>query len=160
MKKDIQCPNCKGLISTYANPKPTVDVIIYDENLGIVLIERKNFPYGFAIPGGFIDEGEHAEHAAIREMKEETFLEVQLVGLLGVYSESKRDPRHHTIGIVYVGKAVDVKVICAGDDAQSAEFYALHKLPKILAFDHGSIIDDFKKYLNKERQLLPLCILK
>lgn len=158
-KEIIKCIHCQKTMFTYANPKPTVDVIIYDKDLGIVIIERKNIPYGFALPGGFIDTGESAEHAAIREMKEETSLDVQLVGLLGVYSDPLRDPRYHTLGIVYVGKATNVKDIYAGDDAKSAEFYALNDLPQGLAFDHAKIIEDFKKYLGKERELLPIATL-
>jgi len=160
MKKDVKCPHCEAVISMYANPKPTVDVIIYEKELGIVLIERENFPFGFALPGGFIDEGEGAEDAAIREMKEETSLDVEILGLLGVYSDPGRDPRHHTLGVVYVGKALDVKDINAGDDAKSAIFYALDDLPPVMAFDHAKIIVDFKKYLNKERELIPIGTLK
>ncbi len=141
------------------NPAPTVDVIIYDEKLGIVLIERKNEPYGFALPGGFIDYGEYAEHAAIREMQEETSLAIRLCGLLGVYSDPKRDIRFHTMSIAYVAKALDISSLCAGDDAKSAAFFKLDNLPP-LAFDHAKIIQDFALYLQGKRPLIPLDIIE
>ncbi len=139
------------------NPFPTVDVIIYDEKLGIILIERKNVPLGFALPGGFIDYGECAEHAAIREMQEETSLKVELCGLLGVYSDPKRDIRFHTMSMAYVAKALDISVLCAGDDAKTAAFFQLDNLPS-LAFDHAKIIQDFIAYLQGKRPLVPLDI--
>ncbi len=139
------------------NPAPTVDVIIYDEKLGIVLIERKNEPLGFALPGGFIDYGECAEHAAIREMHEETSLHVELCGLLGVYSDPKRDVRFHTMSMAYVAKAININSLCAGDDAKTAAFFKLDKLPP-LAFDHSKIIQDFCLYLQGKRHLVPVDI--
>ncbi len=144
-------------IAKLRNPAPTTDVIIYDKGLGIVLIERKNPPFGFALPGGFIDYGEFAEHAAIREMQEETSLKISLCGLLGVYSNPTRDERFHTMSIAYVGKAHDVSLLCAGDDAKAAAFYPLDNLPP-LAFDHDKIIQDFKLYLQGQRPLIPLDI--
>ncbi len=137
------------------NPAPTTDVIIYDENLGIVLIERKNEPYGYALPGGFIDYGETAEQAAIREMLEETSLNIKLIGLLGVYSDPNRDIRFHTMSMAYVAKAIDINALCAGDDAKNAAFFKLDNLPN-LAFDHAIIIKDFKQYLQGKRNLGPI----
>ena len=148
------CPYCKKDISKYDNPFPTADCVIYDEALGIVLIERKNEPHGLALPGGFIDTGETAEHAAIREMKEETGLDVKLIGILGVYSDPNRDPRSHTLTITYVAKAQDVTALQAGDDASNAKFYALEDIPK-LCFDHNIAVEQFKKYLKGERSITP-----
>src|SRR5688572_13575809 len=96
------------------NPYPTVDVVVETEG-GIVLIERRNEPRGWALPGGFIDYGERVEDAARREVKEETGLDVELVRLLGVYSDPLRDPRHHTMSVAYVGRARGIPG--GGDDA-------------------------------------------
>ena len=156
-KKDVVCPHCGERYSKYCNPTPTTDVLIYDEERGVVLIERGNEPYGFAIPGGFIEEGESAEHAAWREMREETGLDVELMGILGVYSHPQRDPRQHTISVVFVGKARDLSHLQAGDDAKTAAFYALDRLPSSLAFDHEKILAHFKDYVKGKRVLLPCC---
>ena len=88
----------------YRNPFPTVDIIIRI-NDGIVLIKRKNPPYGWALPGGFVDYGESLETAAAREAKEETTLDIRLISQLGAYSDPKRDPRHHTISVVFIAEA-------------------------------------------------------
>ena len=80
------------------NPAPTVDIVILAAGLGIVLVERKNPPPGWALPGGFVDYGESCEAAAVREAREETGLDVVLTGLVGVYSDPARDPRGHTMG--------------------------------------------------------------
>ncbi len=156
MKKEIICPHCGKGFEVYANPTPTTDVIIYDPKKGIVIISRKNFPYGYALPGGFIDAGETAEHAAVREMKEETGLDVKLLGLLGVYSHPDRDPRQHTMSVVFVGAALDPDKLEAGDDAGAAAFYPLDALPEGFAFDHEKIINNFKEYLAHKRTLAPV----
>lgn len=148
------CPHCKEDISKYDNPSPTADCIIYDEVKGVVLIERKNIPLGLALPGGFIDTGESVEDAAIREMKEETGLDVELLGILGVYSDPKRDPRFHTLTVTFVAKALDINILQAGDDASNANFYLLEDIPS-LCFDHNIAIDQFKQYLKGTRTLLP-----
>jgi len=141
----LTCPHCGGTVREYRNPAPTVDVVIYDPELGVVLIERANIPYGFALPGGFVDAGESAEDAAVREMREETGLDVELTGLLGVYSRPDRDPRRHTISTVFTGRAQDPAVLQAGDDAKRAAFYPLSALPGGIAFDHAEILHDFMK---------------
>lgn len=156
MQKHTPCPHCGGLIAAYCNPTPTVDVVIYDPARGVVLIERANPPYGHALPGGFIDEGETAEAAAVREMREETSLDVTLDGLLGVYSHPKRDPRMHTMSVVFVGHAATPDALCAGDDARKAAFYALDAVPDPLAFDHAHILKDFRAVLRGEWSLAPI----
>jgi len=130
-------------MTTYRNPVPTADVII---EIGdkIVLIERNSPPAGFAIPGGFIEEGESAEACAIREMKEETGLDVTLVELFSVYSDPARDPRRHTMTVVYIGRATGEPK--GGDDARRAFLVDPQTLPEPLAFDHGRILADYIRY--------------
>ena len=156
MKKEIKCPKCGASIWEYANPKPTVDSVIYHPDKGVVIIKRKNIPHGYALPGGFIDEGEQAENAAIRETLEETGLRVRLKGLLGVYSRPDRDPRSHTMSSVYVCETDNPEELKAGDDAGEAAFYPLDKLPEPIVFDHAKIIDDFREYLAGKRTLAPV----
>ncbi len=106
----------------------------------IVLIERRFPPPGWALPGGFVEVGETVESAAVREAFEETGLAVELTALLGVYSDPARDPRGHTVGIVYVGTARGEPV--AGDDAGSVAVVD-PAAPPTLAFDHGRILADY-----------------
>lgn len=110
---------------------------------GIVLIERANHPYGWALPGGFVDVGEPVPEAARREAHEETGLVVSLQGLLGCYSAPDRDPRGHCVSLVYVATASGEPV--GGDDARHAAIYPLDRLPA-LAFDHASILDDYVRF--------------
>ncbi|NDV25676.1 NUDIX hydrolase [Desulfovibrio sp. JC010] len=140
------CPNCGEEIPLYRNPVPTVDVVIYDPALGVVLIERNNPPLGWALPGGFVDYGETLEHAAVREAKEETGLDVVLTGLVGVYSMPCRDDRQHTISVTYSAVARDAGALQAGDDAGGARFFKLDSLPD-LVFDHRDILSDFSSKL-------------
>ena len=127
-------------------PHVTVDGVIeiYNEGIfqGIVLIERKNPPYGYALPGGFVDIGESVEDALKREMKEEVQLDVEIVNLLGVYSNPKRDPRFHVVSVVYICKANKNPV--AADDAKAAAVFSLNDLQNIdLVFDHNEIISHY-----------------
>ncbi|MFZ2169935.1 MAG: NUDIX hydrolase [Methylococcaceae bacterium] len=110
----------------------------------IVLIERANPPYGWAIPGGFVDVGEIVELAAIREAQEEVGLNVQLIALLGLYSDPMRDSRGHTVTAVYVAEAAGTPV--AADDAKNCRLFNLDELPEPLAFDHAQVLADYKKY--------------
>ena len=129
-------------MSEYKNPFPTVDIIIEVEG-GIVLIERKNPPHGWAIPGGFVDYGETVEAAAVREAKEETGLVVRLTRLLGVYSDPSRDPRGHTISTVFVASAAGHPV--ADDDAVDTGVFTEDTLPSNIVFDHREILSDYFK---------------
>ncbi|MGE4557587.1 MAG: NUDIX domain-containing protein [Desulfovibrionaceae bacterium] len=142
MSASVTCPKCGESISVYRNPVPTVDVVIYAPGRGVVLVERANPPYGWALPGGFVDYGESCEHAAIREAKEETGLDVELTGIVGVYSDPDRDPRQHTMSVVYSAQAPDPERLSAGDDAAKACFFARSALPE-LVFDHHKILTDF-----------------
>jgi len=109
---------------------------------GIVLIERKNKPKGLALPGGFVDVGESVEDALVREMKEETNLDVIISRVLGIYSDPARDPRFHTASVVYVAKAQGQPQ--GGDDAKEAKLYTLKEIPlDQLVFDHAKIVKDY-----------------
>ena len=142
-KRTIQCPKCRNEIEIYKNPIPTVDIIIEIESKGMVLIKRKNPPYGWALPGGFVDYGESLEEAAVREAKEETDLDVRLIGQFHTYSDPKRDPRHHSISTVYVAKANGVPQ--AKDDAIEIGIFNETNLPDAIAFDHHFILKDYFK---------------
>jgi 8-oxo-dGTP diphosphatase len=132
-------------MSRPATPLLTVDVVIelLDEPGQIVLIERRHPPPGWALPGGFVDVGETVEHAAVREAREETGLDVTLVALLGVYSDPARDPRGHTVAIVFVGRAHGTPR--GGDDARTARGWN-PEAPPPLAFDHARIVADYLRW--------------
>jgi 8-oxo-dGTP diphosphatase len=110
----------------------------------IVLIERKNPPYGWAIPGGFVDIGETVETTAVREALEEVCLQVTLRALLGIYSGPQRDPRGHTVTAIYIAEAKGRPV--AADDAKSVGVFTLDQLPTPLAFDHDMVLQDYRRY--------------
>ena len=133
-----------GKKDKYKNPSPTVDIIIELEGGGVVLIERKNPPHGWAIPGGFVDEGECVENAARREAMEETCLEVELEELLYVYSNPARDPRVHTMSTVFVATSKGTPI--ASDDAKDVGVFAIDDLPENLCFDHAEILEDYKQW--------------
>jgi len=132
---------------TYRNPIPTVDIIIEIRDC-IVLIKRKNPPFGWAIPGGFVEYGESLEETAYREAKEETGLEVTDLKQLHTYSEPERDPRYHTVSTVFIANGKGR--LKAGTDADDVRLFDLKKIPKNLVFDHGKILDD---YLNHKKEI-------
>jgi 8-oxo-dGTP diphosphatase len=131
----------------FRNPVPTVDIIIelVDEpHRPIILIERKNPPHGWALPGGFVDYGESVEVAAKREALEEVRLEVDLIELLQVYSDPKRDPRQHTLSVVFIANAKGKPK--AADDAKSVGVFHPWEVPENLCFDHDRILQDYRRY--------------
>ncbi len=130
------------------SPSLAVDILILFNNK-LVLIKRGNEPFkdSFAIPGGFVEYGETVENAAIREAKEETDLEVAELSLFGIYSDPNRDPRGHTISIVFHGKGLGIPK--AGSDAKELFLFELDKVPDNLAFDHSKIIQDFMKLFRR-----------
>lgn len=148
------CPQCGTPVETYKNPAPTVDVIIHVPDLGVVLVERGRPPFGYALPGGFVEVGETVEQAAVRETLEETGLTVRLTGLLGVYSDPARDARRHTLSAVFVAETEHPEQLKAGDDAAAAAFFSLDTLPE-LAFDHARILEHFQAVLCGRRALAP-----
>jgi ADP-ribose pyrophosphatase YjhB (NUDIX family) len=127
------------------NPLITVDAIIEIDG-GIVLIQRKNPPPGWAIPGGFVDYGETLEDAVCREMKEETCLDINLVRQFHTYSDPERDPRHHTVSTIFIATASGTPE--AADDAKDIGIFTRDNLPEDMAFDHRQILEDYfnKKY--------------
>ncbi len=125
------------------NPYLTVDTLIEAEG-GIVLIRRKNPPHGWALPGGFVDYGESVEVAARREALEETGLDVSLVRQFHTYSEPARDPRHHTVSVVFIATATEKPV--GADDAAEAKIFPLDDLPDPIVFDHGRILADYAAF--------------
>lgn len=134
---------------SHRNPIPTVDIIIeLSDRQGrpIVLIERKNEPWGWAIPGGFVDYGESVEAAAIREAEEEVSLKVELIEQFYVYSNPQRDPRKHTLSIVFIATAKGKPV--AADDAKSMGIFNQWDLPQNLCFDHDLVMRDYWNYRN------------
>ncbi len=132
------------MLTELKTPFVTVDIIIRYKG-GIVMIERKNPPPGWAIPGGFVDIGESLEEAAIREAKEETSLDVTLIEQFHAYSKPGRDPRFHTVSVVFIAEG---KGTLAGrDDARKAEVFTEGSLPDQIAFDHAEILTDYFSYL-------------
>ncbi len=128
---------------TLKTPLLTVDIIIRFKG-GIVLIERKNPPAGWALPGGFVDVGESVEEAAVREAREETSLDVRLIEQFHVYSDPNRDPRFHTVSVVFIGEGTGT--LEGRDDARRAAVYTSTDLPPDIAFDHGRIVNDYFRY--------------
>lgn len=131
----------------FKNPTPTADILI--EIAGakpgtLVFIERKNDPKGFALPGGFVDEGEFIADAAVREAKEETGLDIELVELFHVYSDPARDKRKHTVSTVFIARAQGTPT--GGDDAARCIVCAPDELPAPLVFDHGLMVSDYLEY--------------
>ncbi|WP_123289673.1 NUDIX domain-containing protein [Desulfosoma caldarium] len=130
----------------YRQPALTVDVIIHPQDAPgrVVLIRRRNPPLGWALPGGFVDEGESLERAAQREAKEETGLDLEDLRQFRAYSEPNRDPRRHTVTVVF--SATGIGRARAADDAQDLGIFSLEALPQDMAFDHRRILEDYMQW--------------
>ena len=137
---------------TPRNPLVTVDIII-EVGGGIVLIERKNPPHGWALPGGFVDYGESLESAAVREAKEETSLDVNLTEQFYSYSDPRRDPRHHTVSTVFM--AVAEGMPRGEDDAKTARIFREQEIPVPVVFDHSRILADYFLFKKTGRRPKP-----
>ena len=134
-------------MAKYKSPSVTCDIFIYDDDFNFILIKRKNDPFKdcWALPGGFVEYGESVETAAMREAKEETSIDVELEGLVNVYSEPDRDPRGHTVTVAYIAKG-DISEMKADSDAKEIGIFSAEKLDDIdIAFDHYKIIKDCLK---------------
>ena len=147
----------------YPKPCVTVDNIIYflgekTKLLWVLMVKRKNYPYKgcWALPGGFLDVGkENTEQATLRELQEETSLELKNTKLFGVYSDPDRDPRDHVVSVVYATEVKKLDLdLCAQDDAEEVAFMRInhegkaadaHWTPVEVAFDHNKILQDFQK---------------
>ncbi len=130
----------------YQNPTPTVDAIIHDKENRILLVKRKKEPYKnyLSLPGGFVNYGETVEDSVKREVKEETSLIVEPIGILGVYSDPGRDPRGHVMSTVFVCLNLENKIEEAGDDANELCWIDATEITKQdLAFDHKQILRDY-----------------
>jgi len=143
----MKCAQCGADLPERRNPVPTVDIII-EVVVGVVLMERKNPPYGWALPGGFVDYGESYEKAARREAHEETGLLLHELRQFHTYSNPGRDPRMHTASTVFTAKASGRP--SGGDDASRAEIFTRENLPE-LVFDHGKILADY--FAAKEKKI-------
>jgi ADP-ribose pyrophosphatase YjhB (NUDIX family) len=139
----------------FRNPLLTVDIIIELADDSIVLIERKNAPHGWALPGGFVDYGESVECAAVREAKEETSLEVTLTEQFYTYSDPARDSRHHTVSTVFIATAQGVPR--GADDAKVANTVRQDNLPAPLVFDHAQILRDYFAFKKTGQRPKPKC---
>lgn len=125
------------------SPALTVDIIIVRKDGSVILVKRMNSPFKgyWALPGGFVEYGETVETAAVREAKEETGIDIELAGIVGVYSSPDRDPRGHTVSICYLAREVGGE-LRADTDAEEARSFKLTSLPEKLAFDHDQMLTD------------------
>jgi ADP-ribose pyrophosphatase YjhB (NUDIX family) len=130
-------------------PLLTVDIVIRYRG-GIVLIERKNAPHGWALPGGFVDIGESLEDAAMRESKEETSLETRLIEQFHAYSDPHRDSRFHTVSVVFIADGDGI--LQGKDDAKKADIFSEQELPDGIVFDHRKIISDYFYYIKSGKR--------
>jgi len=146
MFKEVTCPKCGYPVYVYRNPSLTVDCIIEKDNK-VLLIKRENYPFGYALPGGYVDYGETVEQCVIRETKEETNLNISEPKLFGVYSDPARDPRGHIVTVVFYTKTNADPI--AGDDAKDLDFFDLDNLPEPIAFDHAKILKDYIEFRKK-----------
>lgn len=144
MGERLTCPHCGGVQERWDQPRLTVDAVVINYAGEVLLIERKNPPAGWALPGGFVDAGETLEAAAARELEEETGLTARELIQFHTYSDPARDPRHPTVSTVFLVSAGGV--LRAGDDAGRAEFFAFDRLPEQMAFDHREILEQVRHY--------------
>lgn len=141
----------KGELKLHKNPSLTVDAVVVCGKGKITLIKRKKDPYkdSWALPGGFVEYGETVETAVLREVKEETGLDIQIITLVGVYSDPDRDPRGHTVTICYLAKKVG-GTLKADTDASKVQCFRRDEISKLnLAFDHNIILNDSTSLLNE-----------
>ncbi|MHA1938479.1 MAG: NUDIX domain-containing protein [Candidatus Thorarchaeota archaeon] len=135
----------------HRNPSPAVDVVVTDGER-ILLVKRGKDPYKdrFALPGGFVEYGETVEETAVREILEETGVQIKLEAILGVYSDPQRDPRGHILTTVFIGRQIAGEPV-GGDDAIEASWVDLESLDSsILSFDHALIVEDLKRWLKDD----------
>jgi 8-oxo-dGTP diphosphatase len=143
----LVCPHCGTTLDHWHQPKLTVDVLVEDDAGRVLLVRRRNPPPGWAVPGGFVDYGETLETAAVREILEETGLDVELTAQFHTYSGPDRDPRHHTVTIVFLGRPTDPAAVPRpDDDALEAAFFPLEAPPAPMAFDHADILRDLAEF--------------
>jgi len=125
---------------SYKGPALAVDCVVFDGAGRLLLVRRKHAPFAgqYALPGGFVEKGETVEAAALRELKEETGVEGEIVRLVGVYSDPARDPRGHVVSVAFLVRTEETEAL-AGDDADAAEFVRDWRDLE-LAFDHNVIL--------------------
>ncbi|MEJ5348449.1 MAG: NUDIX hydrolase [Desulfosoma sp.] len=142
----LTCPQCGAQVLPFRQPALTVDIIIHPQEApgSVVLIQRKYPPTGWALPGGFVDYGESLEQAAQREAKEETGLDLLNLKQFRAYSDPNRDPRRHTVSVVF--SAMGVGHAQAADDAKGLQVFPLSALPEAMAFDHRCILEDYIRH--------------
>ena len=138
---------------TPVTPLVTTDLLI-ERDGAVVLVLRRFPPFGWALPGGFVEVGELVGAAAVREAREETGLAVELLDLLFVYSDPRRDPCRHALSVVFTARAAGEPL--GGDDAREAHYFPLDALPSPIVFDHGRILDDFRVFRATGRR--PPCV--
>ena len=143
------CPNCGDLLD-HEQPRLTVDAVVIDTRDRVLLVERKNPPPGWALPGGFVDPEETVEAAVARELREETGLEARALMQFHTYSDPERDPRHHSVSTVFLVRADGEPE--GGDDAARARFFDPDGLPDEIAFDHRRILADVRRYRETGRR--------
>ena len=140
----LACPHCRRPLDRWDQPRVTVDAVVLNDRGEVLLVERRQEPPGWALPGGFVDAGESLEDAVVRELAEETGLRARGVRQLHTYSDPGRDPRHPTVSTVYLVQAEGTLV--PGDDAGDARFHPPDRLPAPMAFDHARIVADAVRF--------------